>query len=85
VIVEENLEAAGKRRQGSRASIASAENLTSSTFGAATADFLAGNIVSNDLAGTPGHGVMVDIDWADGFVPDSNLIRWVGAPAEITP
>ena len=60
-------------------------NLTSSTFGAATADFLAGNIVSNDLAGTPGHGVMVDIDWADGFVPDSNLIRWVGAPAEITP
>ena len=41
--------------------------------------------MSNDLAGTPGHGVMVDIDWADGFVPDSNLIRWVGAPAEITP
>jgi hypothetical protein len=24
------------------------------------------------------------VDWADGFVPDSNLIRWVGAPAEIT-
>jgi hypothetical protein len=50
----------------------------------ATADFLAGNIVSNDLAGPPGHGVMLDVDWADGLVPDSNLIRWVGAPAEIT-
>jgi len=70
VIVEENLEAAGKRRQGSRASIASAENLTLSTFGAATADFLAGKSGSNDLAGTPGHGFMVDVDWADGLVPD---------------
>jgi hypothetical protein len=50
----------------------------------ATADFLAGNSVSNDLAGPPGHGVMLDVDWADGLVPDSNLLRWVGAPAEIT-
>ena len=83
MIVEENLEAAGKQGQGSRASIASAEDLTSSTFGV-TADFLAGNIVSNDLAGTPGHGVKVDVDWADGLVPDSNLIRRVGASAEIT-
>ena len=24
------------------------------------------------------------VDWADGLVPDSNLSRWVGAPAEIT-
>jgi hypothetical protein len=55
-----------------------------STFGTATADFLAGSIVSNDLAAPPGHGVMLDVDWADGLVPDSNLIRWVGAPAEIT-
>jgi hypothetical protein len=31
-----------------------------------------------------GHGFMVEVDWADGLVPDSNLIRWVGAPAEIT-
>ena len=38
-----------------------------STFGTATADFLAGNIVSNDLAGPPGHGVMLDVDWADGL------------------
>ena len=53
-------------------------------YGAATADFLAGKIVSNDLAETPGHCVVVDVDWADGLVPDSNLIRWVGAPAEIT-
>jgi hypothetical protein len=55
-----------------------------STFGIATADFLAGNIVSNNLAGRPGHGVMLDVDWADRLVPDSTLIRWVGAPAEIT-
>ncbi len=34
-----------------------------STFGTATADFLAGNSVSNDLAGPPGHGVMLDVDW----------------------
>ena len=27
---------------------------------------------------------MLDVDWADGLVPHSNLIRWVGAPAEIT-
>ena len=74
-----------KEGQGSRASIASAEKPNVVDVRRCHADFLAGNIVSNDLAGTPGHGVMVDIDWADGFVPDSNLIRWVGAPAEITP
>ncbi len=33
---------------------------------------------SNDLAGPPGHGVTLDADWADGLVPDSNLIRWFG-------
>jgi hypothetical protein len=27
---------------------------------------------------------MLDADWADGLVPESNLIRWVGAFAEIT-
>jgi hypothetical protein len=27
---------------------------------------------------------MLDVDWADGLVPASNLIRWVGAPAKIT-
>jgi hypothetical protein len=27
----------------------------------------------------------LDIDWADGLAADSNLIRRVGAPAEITP
>jgi hypothetical protein len=42
------------------------------------------HLLSNGLAGLPGHGVMLDVDWADGLVPDSNLIRWVGAPAEIT-
>jgi hypothetical protein len=26
---------------------------------------------------------MLDVDWADGLVPDSNLIRWIGAPAEM--
>ena len=41
----------------------------------------AGNIVSNALAGPPGHDIVLDAHWAD--VPDSNLIRWVGAPAEI--
>ena len=27
---------------------------------------------------------MLDVDWADGLVAHSNVIRWVGAPAEIT-
>jgi hypothetical protein len=55
-----------------------------STFGTAATDFLAGDIVSNALPRPLGHGFMVEVDWADGLVPDSNLIRWVGAPAEIT-
>lgn len=54
-------------------------NLTryAALFGPSDAKSLATNFVTNDLAGPPGEGVFLDVDWARGLVPASDAVRWV--------
>jgi hypothetical protein len=43
---------------------------------------LASAIVSNDLAGPPGRGSTLNVNWAAGLVLNPSEVRWIGSGAD---